>query len=147
MRGSVAQRKIPAPAQMAREINSRLRRMDDPLRARGVQQYFKHKISALGITTPALRIFARELSKELRHEWRTPQAIELCDRLLREPELEIRGAGILLLGSFQKELTPALLKRAERWLKRYLDNWALVDGFCGSVLSPLLKNIAKWRTR
>lgn len=139
MKRIVAERKPPIPAQVAREICSRLRRVGDPVRARGAQQYFKHEIVALGITTPALRSFARERARVLRQEWLAPQAMELCDRLLRERELEIRGAGILLLGAFQKELGPPILKQAEGWFKKYLDNWALADGFCGSVLSPLLE--------
>jgi 3-methyladenine DNA glycosylase AlkD len=64
--------------------------------------------------------------------------VALCDRLLREPELEIRGVGILLLAAFNQEFTPSLLTWAKRWLNTRLDNWALVDSFCASVLSPLL---------
>ena len=139
MSGLSARTKGPSPGRVAREMTSRLRRMRDRKRARGVQQYFKHEIVALGITTPALRAFVRDRVQELPKEWPAQQAIELCDRLLREPEMEIRGAGFLILGAFGKQLTPGLLKRAERWFKRRLDNWALVDGFCGTVLSPLLE--------
>jgi 3-methyladenine DNA glycosylase AlkD len=139
MGGLKARLRRPSPEQVAREITSRLRRKGDPVRARGARQYFKHQIVALGVTTPALRSFVRERVRELRGQWGAPQAIELCGRLLREPELEIRAAGILILGAFRKQLTPSLLKRAERWLNRRLDNWALVDGFCSAVLSPQLE--------
>ena len=128
-----------APALVAREISSRLRRMSDPVRARGAQQYFKHEIIALGIATPELRAFVRECIDKLRPCWQGRQAVELCDRLLREPELEIRGTGFLILGGFPKLLTPDLLRQAEGWCQRRLDNWALVDGFCSAVLSPWLK--------
>jgi len=53
--------------------------------------------------------------------------------------MELRGAGLLILGAFKKEFKPALLAWAKRWLDTRLDNWALVDGFCGTVLSPLLE--------
>ena len=125
--------------QVAREIIAQLRRMGDPVRARGAQNYFKHEIVALGITAPVLRAFVRERVRVLQPQWTASQAIALCDRLLSEPEMEIRGAGFLVLGGFKKELTPDLLERAEVWLKRRLDNWALVDGFCSAVLSPLLE--------
>ena len=114
MSGLNAKIRGPTPARVAREVSSRLRRMRDPARARGAQHYFKHEIVALGITTPALRAFVRERVRELRREWQSLRAVELCDRLLREPELEIRGAGILVLGAFQKRLTPDLLGPAER---------------------------------
>jgi 3-methyladenine DNA glycosylase AlkD len=59
-------------------------------------------------------------------------------KLLREPELEIRGTGILILAAFRRDFTRALLTPAKRWLDTHLDNWALVDSFCSAVLSPLL---------
>ena len=122
---------------LATEIALRLRKMGHPDRAQGVQRFFKHEVRALGITTPTLRGFIREYSRRLRGSCDVARVIELCGRLLLEPELEIRGAGILFLGEWAKDLTPALLKQAERWLDQRLDNWALVDEFCGSVLSPL----------
>ncbi len=129
--------KMPSVSAVAQDLSSGLRRLGDPARARGVQQYFKHEIVALGITAPALRAFVQARTAGLRGHWRASRAIELCDRLFREPELEIRGAGILFLAGFRRELTPALLPVAKRWCRQRLDNWALVDSFCGSVLSPL----------
>jgi len=133
--------RIPAPTavEVAQEIASCLRQMGDPVRARGAQHYFKEAIVALGITAPALRGFVSDRVKALRPGPKAREAITLCDRLLREPEIEIRAAGILLLGAFKRALTPNLLKPAERWLEHRLDNWALVDCFCSSVLSPLLE--------
>lgn len=113
--------------------------MQDPERAKGVQQYFKHKIVALGIGTPTLRGYCREQVRRLQPAWTISETIALCDRLLLEEEMELRGAGLLILGSFKKEFTPDLLPWAKRWLDTRLDNWALVDGFCGTVLSPLLE--------
>ena len=59
--------------------------------------------------------------------------------MLREPELEVRGIGILILSAFSREFRPGLTRVARRWFETRLDNWALVDSFCGSVLSPLLE--------
>jgi 3-methyladenine DNA glycosylase AlkD len=125
--------------QAAQRVLRGLRKKRNRARALGTQKFFKHEITALGITTPDLRAFVRERVAEMRSSWQAPQVIRLCDRLLREPELEIRGAGFLILGAFGKELNPALVEDAERWLEARLDNWALVDGFCGTVLSPLLE--------
>jgi 3-methyladenine DNA glycosylase AlkD len=124
---------------VAAEITAQLRRMGDPARAQGTQRYFSNEIVSLGITAAELRLCVRARMSGLRKVWRPPEAIQLCDCLLREPELEVRGAGFLALAAFRTVLTPALLRPAESWLERRLDNWALVDGFCGSVLSPLLE--------
>ncbi len=130
---------VPSPEAMAAEISAGLRQMGDPARARGAQQYFKNEIIALGVTTPALRDFMKQRVRGIRNAWSLRDAIRLCDRLLREPEMEIRGAGILGLAAFRGKLAPELLPHADGWLGRRLDNWALVDLFCGSVLDPLLE--------
>jgi 3-methyladenine DNA glycosylase AlkD len=116
-----------------------LRANADPVRARAVQQYFKQAVAALGWGTPALRAYATDQLQHLKSSWRLGDAEALCDRLLREPELEVRGLGILILGGFRRQFAPALFRRAEPWLISRLDNWALVDSFCGTVLSPCLE--------
>ena len=130
---------LPTMTAKTREIIGWLRQRGDPKRARGVQQYFKHEIVALGIDTPTLREFAAGQSKQLTAAWSLPNATSLCDTLLQEPELEVRGIGIVILSAFKREFRPDLTRVARRWLETRLDNWALVDSFCGSILSPLLE--------
>jgi 3-methyladenine DNA glycosylase AlkD len=123
---------------LARDISRALRAMANPARAQGVQNYFKHSVVALGIDAPTMRDYARTVVKN--HQLRESglsEGIALCDRLLTEAELEIRGMGILLLSACEKEFSLKLLIPAEEWLNSRLDNWALVDSFCSSVLSPL----------
>jgi 3-methyladenine DNA glycosylase AlkD len=141
-------RKIPSAVpsltvdRMAGGIVGELHALADPVRAQGVQNYFKHNVVALGIDTPTLRRYTRErVIRAIQAGWTLPDGIGLCDRLLGEPELEIRGAGILILAAFHQEFDRRLIKPAERWLGTRLDNWALVDAFASSVISPLL---AKW---
>ena len=125
--------------QVAQVIIKGLRRRRDPIRAAGTQKYFKHTVVALGVDTPTLRAFVKVQARPLVGQWTLGQAVKCCDLLLNEQELEIQGAGFLLLGAFKKGFTLDLLTPAERWLDSRLNNWALVDGFCGVVLSPLLE--------
>ncbi len=129
----------PSVDQVVRVVTLTLRKWRNPARAQGSQKYFKHAVTVLGIDTPTLRGFCKDQVKPLRKVWTLGQAIVCCDRLLREPELEIRGAGFLLLGAFKKDFNRDMIVVAGQWLQSRLDNWALVDGFCGEVLSPLLE--------
>lgn len=128
----------PLPARVASEIVDVLRSLGDPARAAGVQRFFKEPIAALGIDTPTLRRVAAAQVRRLRPLWGPADAVDCTEHLLGGRELEVRGAGLLLLGGFQAGLTAAFLSRAETWLRSRLDNWALVDSFCALVLSPLL---------
>lgn len=125
---------------MACGIIRELHALADPGRAKGVQHYFKHTVVALGIDAPTIRGYARERVKQaIEAGWGLADGIGLCDRLLGEPELEVRGVGILILGAFKKDFGPDLIEPAERWLRTRLDNWALVDAFAGGVLSPFFE--------
>ncbi len=129
----------PDVQQVAEAIVRGLRQRRDPVRAAGAQKYFKHAVVALGVDTPTLRAFVKGQVRPLVKTWALGQAVECCDLLLNEQELEIQGAGFLLLGAFRKGFTLDLLTPARRWLGTRLNNWALVDGFCSEVLSPLLE--------
>jgi 3-methyladenine DNA glycosylase AlkD len=128
----------PTPEQVAKTIAAKLRALGDPARAKGAQQYFKHEIVCVGVDAPTLRRLVKEQAVALKRVWVVDQALACCDRLVREPELEVRGAGTLLLGAFRNDFTLAIVPHARRWLGTRLDNWALVDGFCMEVLTPLL---------
>ena len=141
----------PEARAVAAEIARALRRRRNARRAQGVQRFFKDTVVALGIDTPSLRAFARDRARQLRAHWTAARMADCAECLLAEPELEIRGTALLLLADQQRALTPDFLPRAESWLRRHLDNWALVDTFCGAILSPLLRRepdmervLARW---
>ena len=129
----------PSVQTEARRIIRELRARRNCARANGMQQYFKHAVVALGIDTPTLRAFTHGELNRLKPAWTVAEATALCGRLLAEAEMEVRMAGVLVLGGFRTEFTTALLPRAKRWLETRLDNWALVDGFCSLVVSPMME--------
>lgn len=131
--------KTPTVEQAARLIQHELRSLGDARKAQGTQRYFTEPVQALGIDSPTLRRVGRTWLTRLSGTWQMKEATALCERLFRSPYLETRGAAFLILGGFKREFDRSLLPQAERWLRLYLDNWALVDGFASTVLSPLLQ--------
>jgi 3-methyladenine DNA glycosylase AlkD len=130
---------IPTADQISRDIIKALRRERDPARARAVQRYFSDGVKALGVGAPTVRDVVRKRTKPLRGVWPLDRAVQCCDLLLKEPQIEVRAAGVLVLATFKKDFTPALMDQAGKWLRKRLDNWALVDSLSGSVLTPLLE--------
>jgi len=128
----------PNPEATAELILRELHALADPGRAAGAQRFFREPIAALGVDAPALRRCAKGWVLRLRPVWDLTQAEKLCTRLLAEPHLEARCAGFLVLAGFAQRFDRELWFRAEPWLLTRMDNWALVDGFCSAVLSPLL---------
>ena len=126
-------------SQAAELIEGELRHLADPRKAESAQRFFAGPIQALGLDAPTQRGLAKKWIQRVKGDWDLKDAVEFCDRLLQRPHMETRGAGFLVLAGFEKDFDEALFHQAEKWLGRRLDNWALVDGFSGTVLSPLLR--------
>ena len=136
--GAVTGERLTAAA-AAELIERELQQLADPGKAASAQRFFAEPIQALGLDAPTQRGLAKQWIQRLRGGWGLGEAVELCDRLLQRPHMETRGAGFLVLAGFEKEFDTALFHQAEKWLGRYLDNWALVDGFCATVLTSVLR--------
>ncbi len=128
-----------SPAGVARIALERLRGLADPVKAAGVQRYFKDTVKAYGIAAPAVRGLATDLYKSVRASWTFNDAVALCDILFPEPELEAKSIGALILARFKKEYPPSFLPTVKRWLAAdLLDNWASVDVFCTDAMGAFL---------
>jgi 3-methyladenine DNA glycosylase AlkD len=127
------------PSAVAREALGLLRQRADPRRREGVQAYFRHTIRAFGVTAPQVREIVGQLYRQVRRDWTVADATRLCDLMLRRPELEAKGVGILLLHRYRGTYPMALFDRAHAWLAAdLLDNWASVDALCPEVIGTLL---------
>ena len=131
----------PAPAALFREAARLLAAAADPVAARRIRAYFKSSddFRALGVKTPRLREIVAGLRERVRRTWRLEQAVAFADLCLARRELEVRAAGILILGRFSRQYEPGLLARVKRWAAAgRLDNWASLDVTAGRVVTPLL---------
>ena len=118
----------------------RLRSMADPVRAEGVQRYFRHTVRSYGVPAPEVRALAAGLFRSVRGAWRAGDAVALCDILFAEPELESKAVGGLILARFKKDFPPSLFGKVKGWLAAdRLDNWASVDVFCTDAMGAFLE--------
>ena len=144
-------KRIPAPEEIARAATARLRGMADPVRAAGAQKYFKYTIKTFGATAPQIRSLAEELYRSIKPHWTVKDAVALADILFREPELDSKSIGSLILGRFKKDFPESLFAKVKRWLAvDLLDNWASVDGLCPESMGAFLEKypgyVAKIKT-
>jgi len=128
-----------SPRALARETVRRLRAVADPVKADGVQRYFKHTVRAYGVAAPEIRALAGELYDSVKGTWTAADAIALCDVLFAARELESKAVGSLILCRFKKDLPPTFPAKVEAWLTAdLLDNWASVDGLCPEAMGAFL---------
>ena len=96
-------RKELRPGAFAREAVRRLKAVADPVKAEGVQRYFKDTVKAYGVAAPAIHALAAELYGSVKGAWTAAEAIALCDILFAGAELEPKAVGALILCRFKKD--------------------------------------------
>lgn len=132
-------KKTFTPDELARQGKARLRAKADPKRAAGARKYFKETVEFYGVATPDVRSIAADLYATIRSEWTADDAIRYCEIMFREPELEAKGLGALVMIRYKKVLPKSLFERIKGWLAAdLLNNWASVDVFCPEALGSLL---------
>jgi 3-methyladenine DNA glycosylase AlkD len=128
------------PREVAKTALEKLREMADPVKAEGVQRYFKHTVKAYGVPAPGVRALAADLFRSVRGGWGVGEAVALCDVLFAEPELESKAVGGLILARFKRDFPPSLFGKVKGWLAAdRLDNWASVDVFCTDAMGAFLE--------
>ena len=130
------------PAEIARKARSALSAKADPVKARGVERYFKsyETVKSYGVSAPDIHVLAAELHALVKADWTAADATALCDILFADPELEAKAVGALVLGRFKASLPPALFPKVKAWLAAgRLANWASVDVLCPDVMGAFLE--------
>ena len=129
------------PQQLARRARALMKQAANPAVAASQRRFFKpwEKVHVLGISTPGVRQIARELHRQIRPTWSYADAVMFCDILMRDRYIEARSLGLELLARYSRHFEIGLAAHAKRWLlENRCDNWALTDGLCMAILSPLL---------
>ena len=132
----------PSPEDVARLARKALAAMADPVRAEGVERYFKayETVKSYGIPAAGVHALAADLYARVKHDWTAEDAMALCDILFADAELEAKAVGALILGRFKTSFLPSLFAKAKSWLARdLLANWASVDVFCTDSLGAFLE--------
>jgi 3-methyladenine DNA glycosylase AlkD len=123
-------------------------------RAAGMRVYFKRDeaVAFFGVALPDVRRIARGIWAEHRSSWDVVAATAFCDRLIRHPELEAKGVGVLVLARWQPAFPSGLVRRVRGWLRDgHCATWAAVDLVAPALVTPLiarrpalLKEVAGW---
>lgn len=102
------------------------------------QRYFKESVRCYGLKTPVLRRIAREYLQRIRHLPKE-EVFGLCEELWRSGYLEECGIACEWSYALRKQYVPADWAVFERWVERYVDNWATCDTLCNHSVGDFLE--------
>lgn len=129
----------PGPRTIAAEVRNALRAAADSKVAAQGQTYFKEAVVLMGVRALEMRRIARETYQQVKPHWTLKEALALCNNVLPDPRLEVKGVAVLVCERFGKEFEPRLLPTVRDWIERGdCDSWAIIDALCSSILGPLL---------
>lgn len=102
------------------------------------QKYFKEKISCYGVRTPVVRKIAKKHFKQIKHLDKK-EIFALSEELFQNQYNEEATIAIQWLGGISKQFKKSDFKIFEKWLTKYIDNWAKDDDFCLHVIHPMIE--------
>ena len=130
------------------EITKDLKENLDPRYKKGVEQYFKEEVRFLGVRTPIVRSIAQKyFDKSLKKQ----QLLDLCEELFNQPYNEFATIAFAWTFKIRKSFELSDFERFERWIDKYVNNWAKCDDFCCHTIYYFVENfpeiiprIKKW---
>ena len=140
--GAVRPAVLTTPKALAAESRRRLAAAADPKLAERLHAYFKKgdRVAFYGLKTATLRAIERELWERIARRWTLADAVDYCELMLSETQLEAKGLGLLLLARQRRAFEPRLLATAKRWLVEGRSaNWATTDSLASLVVAEVLR--------
>ena len=125
--------------QAVAEIRAGLRARADEAFRRGVENFFREPVDAYGVRAPAVKAVAREAWREVKG-WPAAAREKLARELWNSGKLEEGGVAILIYRRFEKQSGAREFRLFERWIDRYVRNWAACDGVASWLLAACLAN-------
>ncbi len=122
-------------ANLAVEIDARLRAVASPERQRIAVTYFPTAMEVIGVSVPDLRAIVRDVSKRLR-DAPPEEVLRLADAVIDAGAFEGRQVAYELIYRHRGAMAALTAERVEA-LGRGIDNWASVDAFAGTISGPL----------
>jgi len=119
------------------ELNRELERHADERYRAVAQRFFREPVELHGVRTTEVRRISLEFWQRVKARPRE-EILALCDELVEFETLEERGMAFGWAERLERSFRPADFARFERWLKRYVTNWALCDGLCCGPLGRFL---------
>jgi 3-methyladenine DNA glycosylase AlkD len=120
------------------EIVDLLRKNEDFKRAEHDQYYFKEKVNSFGVSNPITRKLANEYYSNNKN-LNLDNVLKICESLLKINNLNTDTFAMQLLSKFKKDLKREHFYLFEKWIDKYVNNWATCDDLSNHYIGYLLE--------
>lgn len=105
---------------------------------KSIQKFFKKDILCYGTKTAKVRKIAKKHFKNIKN-LEKENVFELSENLLKNKYNEEALIAIQWTSNYSDEFEKKDFFLFEKWIEKYIDNWAKDDDFCSRILSPLIE--------
>lgn len=124
--------------ELLNDLRATLQSNADPERKIGQERYFKGTIRSHGIPMPVVLKTGRTFLQKLKPASKV-EIFQLCEELWKSGNFEESIIACHWSRYPKKEYVPADMKVFERWVSKYVGNWASCDTFCNHTVAMLLE--------
>ncbi len=117
----------------------------------GSMRFFKETIRPYGVYIPKVRRISDKYYKSYKDELTIDDCFKLTEKFFEDGWFEEPIVGMQMLSKFKKEFDVKVFRRFEKWLNKYISNWAHCDLLCTALVYPividnpsLMKVLHKW---
>jgi 3-methyladenine DNA glycosylase AlkD len=128
-----------SPAELAERVRAQLAAAADPAHRDGVRWFFKEAVDPYGVRSPQVHKIAAEAHKVLRH-WPVARRNSFCRELWKSGKMEEGAVAIYVYRRFGKQCAACEFQLFEKWIDRYVRNWAHCDGVASWLVAAAIGN-------
>jgi 3-methyladenine DNA glycosylase AlkD len=126
-------------AELAASIRTRLEAVAEPEMAAGARNFFREAIDPIGVRSVHLRKVVADAYRTVK-KWPAAERNRLCTLLWDGGKMEEGVIVAHLYRRFAKQCGAAEFRMFERWVDRYVRNWAHCDGVSSWLLAACIAN-------
>jgi len=131
-------------------IRQELRQQADARTRESVQSFFKEKVAAYGVKTAIVAKIAQKYFPEVRPLGKK-EIFALCEELLESDYTEEAFVAFEWAYRLRDQYEPSDFVVFERWLEKYVNNWAKCDTLCNHAIGSFvqkypqfIENLKSW---
>ena len=118
-------------------LRSHLGRSADPVWKAGAERYFKEPVKFYGLSNSAARKIGSEYFRQLKGSTKE-EILALCEELMKSGLMEETIIACNWSDRLKKKFLPADFETFERWISRYVNNWAACDTLCNHTVGEFI---------
>jgi len=119
------------------KLRTELKESIDPKTQASFQRFFKETVKAYGIKSKTIGIITREYFAQIKHLSKK-EIFKYCEELYKSGYEEESWIASNWVYMFHNQFTKRDIEIFQRWIDKYIDDWAKCDTFCNHTMGALI---------